>query len=97
MIRYNANGEYNVPFGRYQNFNTHLITPEHSALLQQATIFSCDYSKTFAMASEHDFMFLDPHTTAFLVIMVILFQLATLMKANTVALLLILKIFPVKL
>ena len=25
MIRYNNNGEYNVPFGRYPNFNTHLI------------------------------------------------------------------------
>lgn len=24
MIRYNAQGEYNVPFGRYQNFNTQL-------------------------------------------------------------------------
>lgn len=60
MIRYNANGEYNVPFGRYQNFNTHLITPEHSALLQQATIFSGDYAQAFSAASANDFMFLDP-------------------------------------
>ncbi|MBD5501387.1 MAG: Dam family site-specific DNA-(adenine-N6)-methyltransferase, partial [Lachnospiraceae bacterium] len=29
MIRYNAYGEYNVPFGRYRNLNTQLITAEH--------------------------------------------------------------------
>src|SRR5690554_284265 len=28
MIRYNQQGEYNVPFGRYKNFNTKLITDE---------------------------------------------------------------------
>ena len=60
MIRYNANGEYNVPFGRYRNFNTKLITPEHHALLQRTTIMNSDYSEVFAMATEKDFMFLDP-------------------------------------
>lgn len=60
MIRYNANGEYNVPFGRYQNFNTHLITSEHSGLLKKAHIFQGDYSVAFSMAAENDFMFLDP-------------------------------------
>lgn len=44
MIRYNANGEYNVPFGRYKNFNTKLITDEHFNLLQQAEIYNLDYS-----------------------------------------------------
>lgn len=60
MIRYNANGEYNVPFGRYQHFNTHLITSEHSELLQKAHIFQGDYSVAFSMATKKDFMFLDP-------------------------------------
>lgn len=60
MIRYNANGEYNVPFGRYQNFNTKLITTEHHALLQRTTIMNSDYSDIFAMTTEKDFMFLDP-------------------------------------
>ena len=50
MIRYNNNGDYNVPFGRYPNFNTHLITPEHSELLQTAELFSLDYSEIFDMA-----------------------------------------------
>ena len=60
MIRYNAQGEYNVPFGRYQNFNTRLITEEHSLLLQNAEIRTGDYTTSFAEASENDFMFLDP-------------------------------------
>lgn len=60
MIRYNAQGEYNVPFGRYKNFNTQLITQEHSTLLQQAQIFASDYSEIFNMAKDTDFMFIDP-------------------------------------
>lgn len=60
MIRYNAKGDYNVPFGRYKNFNTKLVTQEHHKLLKKATLFTEDYSKIFDMATEEDFMFLDP-------------------------------------
>ena len=60
MIRYNNNGEYNVPFGRYPNLNTRLVTPQHSELLQRAEIFNVDYNQIFNMAQEDDFMFLDP-------------------------------------
>lgn len=60
MIRYNANGEYNVPFGRYKNFNTKLITEEHYKLLQRTEIYNYDYSKIFEIAKEDDFIFLDP-------------------------------------
>ncbi len=60
MIRYNNSGEYNVPFGRYPNFNTRLITQQHSDLLQRAEIFNYDYSKVFEMAQGDDFVFLDP-------------------------------------
>ena len=60
MIRYNAQGEFNVPFGRYKNFNTQLITIKHHKLLKKATLLTGDYSPTFSMASENDFMFLDP-------------------------------------
>lgn len=60
MIRYNNNGEYNVPFGRYPNLNTKLVTPQHSNLLQNAEIYNLDYKKIFDMAKEDDFMFLDP-------------------------------------
>ena len=60
MIRYNAQGDYNVPFGRYQNFNTQLVTQEHHVLLQRASLFTGDYSAVFDMTTENDFMFLDP-------------------------------------
>lgn len=60
MIRYNSRGEFNVPFGRYKNLNTKMITKEHSDLLSRAKIFSTDYSNIFRMAKENDFIFLDP-------------------------------------
>lgn len=60
MIRYNANGEYNVPFGRYKNFNTKLISDAHYKLLQKAEIYNSDYSQIFDMAERDDFIFLDP-------------------------------------
>lgn len=60
MIRYNANGEYNVPFGRYKNFNTKLITDGHYELLQRTEIYNHDYAKIFDMANDDDFIFLDP-------------------------------------
>lgn len=60
MIRYNSSGEYNVPFGRYPNLNTRLVTLQHSELLQGAELYSLDYRQIFDMAKEDDFMFLDP-------------------------------------
>lgn len=60
MIRYNARGEYNVPFGRYKNFNTKLITAEHHELLKKTEIYNFDYSEIFNMAESNDFVFLDP-------------------------------------
>lgn len=60
MIRYNSHGEYNVPFGRYPNLNTKLITQEHSQLLQRSEVLQEDYSVIFDRAQVDDFMFLDP-------------------------------------
>lgn len=60
MIRYNSKGEFNVPFGRYKNINTKLITEQHSELLQRAELFNEDYIDIFNMSQEGDFMFLDP-------------------------------------
>lgn len=60
MIRYNNSGEYNVPFGRYPNLNTRLVTRQHSELLQRAELYTLDYSRIFDMAQEDDFIFLDP-------------------------------------
>ena len=60
MIRYNAKGEFNVPYGRYANLNTSLITKEHNQLLTNTEIYNLDYNTIFEMAGEDDFMFLDP-------------------------------------
>ena len=48
MIRYNAQGHFNVPFGRYEHFNTKLVTREHSQLLQRAEILCADYESRAA-------------------------------------------------
>ncbi|HEY5591588.1 MAG TPA: Dam family site-specific DNA-(adenine-N6)-methyltransferase [Paludibacter sp.] len=60
MIRYNAKGEFNVPYGRYSNLNTSLVTKVHSKILSNTEIFNLDYSDIFRKADENDFMFLDP-------------------------------------
>lgn len=60
MIRYNAKGEFNVPYGRYANLNTTLVTMAHSKLLANSEIYNLDYKYIFEMANEDDFMFLDP-------------------------------------
>ncbi len=60
MIRYNQQGEYNVPFGRYIHFNTKIITPQHNKLLNNSELYNVDYSEIFSLAKEKDFMFLDP-------------------------------------
>lgn len=60
MIRFNARGEYNVPFGRYKHFNVDLISPEHSRLLQNAEILNVDFEEVFQMTNDKDFVFLDP-------------------------------------
>ncbi|MGF1534762.1 MAG: DNA adenine methylase [Bernardetiaceae bacterium] len=60
MIRYNSKGEFNVPYGRYKNFNTSLVTKSHSQLLANTEIYNLDYKPIFEMTNENDFMFLDP-------------------------------------
>lgn len=60
MIRYNAHGEFNVPFGRYKNLNAALVTGSHSRLLQRTEIRTCDYAEVFNLCNADDFVFLDP-------------------------------------
>lgn len=60
MLRFNSRGEFNVPFGRYKNFNTQLVSEEHSELLKRTEITNVDYSKIFNKCMENDFIFLDP-------------------------------------
>lgn len=60
MVRYNSKGEFNVPYGRYANLNTSLVTKSHSQLLANTEIYNCDYKNIFEMAEDDDFIFLDP-------------------------------------
>lgn len=60
MIRYNSQGEFNVPFGRYGSLNTKSVSLSHSKLLQRAELLNTDYSNVFDLANIDDFMFLDP-------------------------------------
>lgn len=60
MIRYNAKGEYNVPYGRYKNFNTSLISEQHHNLLVNTQIHNSDYREIFRIIEPDDFVFLDP-------------------------------------
>lgn len=60
MIRYNKKGEFNVPYGRYKNLNTKLLTEQHSELLKGSELYNGDYSLMFDKMESNDFMFLDP-------------------------------------
>ena len=60
MLRFNSKGEYNVPFGRYKNFNTQIVSQEHHELLCRTEITNVDYSEIFNRCKPNDFIFLDP-------------------------------------
>ena len=60
MLRFNSKGEFNVPFGRYKNFNTKFVSKAHSELLNKAEITNTDYSDVFNRCTANDFIFLDP-------------------------------------
>lgn len=60
MIRYNSNGEFNVPYGRYKNFKVSNITTEHKKLLNKTKIYCKDFEEIIKMAGPNDFIFLDP-------------------------------------
>lgn len=60
MIRYNANGEFNVPYGRYKHISTENVTLSHSLLLRRAELYNGDYADVFNLCREGDFVFLDP-------------------------------------
>ena len=83
MLRFNLKGEFNVPFGRYKNFNTQLVSEEHSELLKRTEITNEDYSEIFNRCTVNDFVFLILHMIAFLQTMEILSKMA-LQKITTV-------------
>ena len=60
MIRFNAKGEFNVPYGRYKNFCIDKVTKQHSDLLRRTEIYNGDYQDIFNITNPDDFIFLDP-------------------------------------
>jgi DNA adenine methylase len=62
MIRYNADGKFNIPYGKYKtvNFND-LLDPQYTSLLGRTIIHSGDYKNIFETYNSKDnFIFLDP-------------------------------------
>ncbi len=62
MLRYNKNGGFNVPYGRYKTFNFEELKDErYYNLLKETDIHSLSFEKIFEMYDdENTFMFLDP-------------------------------------
>jgi DNA adenine methylase len=62
MLRYNRKGEFNIPFGRYKNFNFEDIkNKDYETLLKRTDIFNKDFKYIFdKYNNSKNFMFLDP-------------------------------------
>lgn len=62
MLRYNKNGDFNIPFGRYKTYNFEEIkNKEYEELLKRTEIFNSSFENIFNDYNNSDnFMFLDP-------------------------------------
>ena len=62
MLRYNKNGKFNIPFGRYKTINySELANAGYETLLSRTTVLNNSFEAVFAeYNSEANFMFLDP-------------------------------------
>jgi DNA adenine methylase len=68
MIRYNSDGNFNIPWGKYKSANfDELINPRYTSLLERTTILQSDYNQIFDDYNHQDnFLFLDqPYDSAF--------------------------------
>lgn len=59
MERYNAKGEFNVPFGHYKKFSCNL-SPDHHNFLKKCDIRLGSFVDTFDSVTDGDFVFIDP-------------------------------------
>jgi len=59
MERYNAKGEFNVPFGHYKKFSCNL-SHNHHLFLKQCDIRFGDAISLFDSIQDNDFVFVDP-------------------------------------
>ena len=62
MLRYNKDGKFNIPFGRYATINySDLQTPEYETLLKRTEVLNKGFEYVFEHYNHEDnFMFLDP-------------------------------------
>ena len=62
MLRYNKNGKFNIPFGRYKTINyEELKNKDYEELLSRTEILNVDFATIFEKYNdENNFMFLDP-------------------------------------
>lgn len=62
MMRYNKNGGFNIPFGRYKNLNYEdLLDPQYTTLLSRTKVCNDDFESIFQHYNDPSyFMFLDP-------------------------------------
>ena len=62
MMRYNKNGKFNIPFGKYKTINyNELMNKDYEKLLNNTEILNEDFEFIFNKYNdENNFMFLDP-------------------------------------
>ena len=63
MERYNAQGKFNVPFGHYKKFSCNLTyenSGRYQEVLRNSTILEGDFEQALSLATEDDFVFVDP-------------------------------------
>lgn len=62
MLRYNKNGKFNIPFGRYKTINySELLNKDYETLLGRTEILNKGFEYIFENYNdENNFMFLDP-------------------------------------
>ena len=62
MLRYNKNGKFNIPFGRYKTINySDLANKDYETLLNRTEILNKNFEYIFSTYNdENNFMFLDP-------------------------------------
>ena len=62
MLRYNKDGKFNIPYGKYKTINySDLKNTKYEDLLKRTEIFKNDFEYTFKNYNdENNFMFLDP-------------------------------------
>ncbi len=62
MLRYNKNGKFNIPFGKYKSINyNELLNKDYEILLNRTEILNKEFDYIFENYNdENNFMFLDP-------------------------------------